>query len=82
MDGMESVALFALIVKLIVATMALVIIMFTLQWFNRANNRGLKDKTAGFNAALRRIRADAQAAAIYYGLRFVGIAAMYGMILS
>lgn len=79
---MEEIALFAFVARLVYATAALILILFTLRWFNGINNRGLRDKTAGFDAALRRIRADSQAAAMYYGLRFVGICLLYGMVMS
>ncbi|SBW09210.1 conserved hypothetical protein [uncultured Alphaproteobacteria bacterium] len=61
--------------KITYATVGILLVVYVSRWLDaRASKALARDDPKGFGAALKLIRENAQAAAIYYGSRFVGVA--------
>lgn len=64
----------AALLKAAYATVGILLLVYVSRWLDARASRALsRDDPRGFGAALKLIRADAKAAAIYYGLRFFAL---------
>lgn len=72
---MEEVALFGFVLRFVYATIGLLGIVLSFRWLNKlAGNQ--------FDEAFAGIAKEPHAAALYFGLRALGVFLFYGMILG